>query len=92
MLSDFIFHIQSLKQYGSRTSLSLWVEDVGKTNLLKDMAQMRYDDDQSYLNSKVLKSNFGTFCIFKHKGRFAVVSEFLATCNVIDPLKVDNER
>ena len=41
------------------------MEDVGKTSLLKDMAQMRYDDDQSYLNSKVLVSlNIYLYSVF----------------------------
>ena len=56
---NYLYCIQTIKQYAARTSLTLWVEDVGKSNLLKDIAQMRYDDGQIYVNNKV-----------QNKGRF----------------------
>ena len=65
--------IRTIKQYSSRSTLAILVEDVAGTKLLCELAQARFDDGQVYGNSK---------------GQFRVVAEFFATTNDIDPRKV----
>ena len=65
--------IRTIKQYASRSTLPILIEDVPNTKLLCDLAQARFDDGQVYGNSK---------------GQYRVVAEFFATTNEIDPKKV----
>ena len=65
--------IRTIKQYASRSTLPILIEDVVGTKLLCDLAQARFDDGQVYGNSK---------------GQYRVVAEFFATTNEIDPKKV----
>ena len=65
--------IRTIKMVASRSTLPIIIEDVGRTNLLCELAKARFDDGQVYANAK---------------GQFRIVAEFFATTNEIDPKKV----